>query len=108
MAYLPNRENPILSKQHNDRNEESRIVRTLIKMKCLHEEPCAHSTTQKESLWFCNQNPNCNFVCSVDDSYLFEKAIMAGRSTKQPHPCCEKHSKLRKMHVHVVKDFNET
>ena len=71
----------------------------LVKMKCLHAEPCAHSTTQKEPFWFCNQNPCCNFFCSDDESYLYEKAAAAWKSTKQTHPRCEKHGKLAKMRV---------
>ena len=62
-------------------------------MKCLHGELCAQSTTQNGSFWFCNQSPSCNFFCSKDKSYTYEK------STKQPHPRCEKHGKLAKMHV---------
>ena len=71
----------------------------LIKMKCLHGELCAQSTTQNGSFWFCNQNPSCNFFCSKDESYTYEKAAAAWKSTKQPHPCCEKHGKLVKMRV---------
>ena len=37
------------------------------------------------------------------ESYLFEKAQAAWKSTKQPHPRCEKHEKLAKMRV--VKDL---
>ena len=62
-------------------------------MKCLHGELCAQSTTQNRSFWFCNQSLSCNFFCSKDESYTYEK------STKQPHPRCEKHGKLAKMHV---------
>ena len=51
------------------------------------------------SFWFCNQNPSCNFFCSDDESYTYEKAAAVWKSTKQPHPCCEKHGKLAKMHV---------
>ena len=68
-------------------------------MKCLHGEPCAQSTTQNGSFWFCNQNPSCNFFCSKDESYTSEKAAAIWKSTKQPHIRCEKHSKLAKMHV---------
>ena len=68
-------------------------------MKCLHGEPCAQSTTEKESFWFCNQNPSCNLICSEDESYLYEKAIAAWKSAKQPHLRCEKHGKLAKMRV---------
>ena len=68
-------------------------------MKCLHREPCAHSTTQNGSFWFCNQYPSCNFFCSDDESYLYEKATAAWKSTKQPHPRCKKHGKLAKIRV---------
>ena len=43
---------------------------------------------------FCNQNPSCNFICSEDESYLYEKAIGAWKSTKQAQPRCKKHNKL--------------
>ena len=60
---------------------------------------CAQSTTEKGSFWFCNQNPSCNLICSKDEGYLYEKATAAWKSTKQPHPSCEKHGKLAKMRV---------
>ena len=72
-------------------------------MKCLHGEPCAQSTTQKGTFWYCNQPQNCNFLCSEDESYLYEKAITAWKCTEQPQPRCEKHNKLAKMRV--VKDL---
>ena len=72
-------------------------------MKCLHGEPCAQSTTQKGTFWYCNQSKSCNFFCSEDESYLYEKAITAWKCTEQPQPRCEKHSKLTKMRV--VKDL---
>ena len=68
-------------------------------MKCLHGQPCAQSTTEKGSFWFCNQNPSCNLICSQDEGYLYEKAAAVWKSTKQSHPRCEKHGKLAKMHV---------
>ena len=67
--------------------------------KCLHGEPCAQSTTQNGSFWSCNQNPSCNFFCSKDESYTYEKAAAVWKSTKQSHPRCEKHGKLAKMRV---------
>ena len=73
------------------------------KMNCLHGQPAATSTTQNGSFWFCNQNPSCNFFCSDDEGYLFEKAIDAWKSTKQTHPKCTKHQKLAKMRI--VKDL---
>ena len=68
-------------------------------MKCLHGELCAQSTTQNGSFWFCNQSSSCNFFCSKDESYTYEKAAAVWKSAKQPHPRCEKHGKLAKMHV---------
>ena len=68
-------------------------------MKCLHGEPCAQSTTEKGSFWFCNQNPSCNLICSDDESYTYEKAAAVWKSTKQPQPRCEKHGKLAKMRI---------
>ena len=68
-------------------------------MKCLHGELCAQSTTQNGSFLFCIQSPSCNFFCSKDESYTYEKAAAVWKSTKQPHPRCEKHGKLAKMHV---------
>ena len=75
------------------------VKHTAARMKCLHGEPCAHSTAQKGSFWSCNQNPSCYFLCSNDESYLYEKAAAAWKYKKQPHPRCEKHGKLAKMHV---------
>ncbi len=72
-------------------------------MKCLHGLPAAQSSTQNGSFWFCNQNPSCNFFCSEEESYLYEKAIEAWNSTGQSHPKCTKHHKLAKMRV--VKDL---
>ena len=62
-------------------------------------ELCAQSTMQNGSFWFCNQSPSCNFFCSKDEDYTYEKAAAVWKSTKQPHPRCEKHGKLAKMHV---------
>ena len=72
-------------------------------MKCLHGEPCAQSTTKKGTFLFCSQNPSCNLLCSEDESYTYEKAIGAWKSTKQPQPRCEKHGKLEK--IRVVKNL---
>ena len=61
-------------------------------MKCLHGEPCAQSTTEKGTFWFCNQNPSCNLICL--EIY------------KEPQPHCEKHGKLAK--IRVVKNLLKT
>ena len=69
-------------------------------MKCLHREPCAQSTTEKGSFWFCNQNPSCNLICSKDEGYLYEKATAAWKSTKTISSSLrKKHGKLAKMRV---------
>ena len=72
-------------------------------MKCLHGELRAQSTTQNGSFWFCNQNPSCDLICSEDESYTYEKAIGAWKSTKDPQPRCEKHGKPAK--IRVVKNL---
>ena len=66
-------------------------------MKCLHGQPAV----QKGSFWFCNQSyeTSCHFFCSVDEAYLFEKAIAAWKSTNQSHPRCCGHRKLAQMCV---------
>ena len=50
-----------------------------------------------------DQSPSCNFFCSKDESYTYEKAAAVWKSTKQPHPRCEKHGKLAK--IRVVKNL---
>ena len=53
----------------------------------------------KRILLVLQSNPSCNFFCSKDESYRYEKATAVWKSTKQPQPRCEKHGKLAKMHV---------
>ena len=75
-------------------------------MKCLHGEPCAHSTTENGSFWFCNQARSCNFFCSFgpeNEAKLFEKAIAAWKATNTTQPICYEHGKFTKMCV--VKDL---
>lgn len=72
-------------------------------MRCLHGEPASCSTTKNGSFWFCGQSPSCNFFCSEDEGYLFEKAILTWRATKQLQPQCDEHHKPAKMRV--VKDI---
>ena len=57
-------------------------------MLCLHGKEAKSSTTKNGNFWFCAQNPKCQFVCSEDDSYLYEKAIQAFLSTNQALPRC--------------------
>ncbi len=68
-------------------------------MKCLPGQPAGTSTTQYGSFWFCSQNPSCNFFCSEDEGYLFEKAINTCNSTQQSCPECDEHCKLAKMRI---------
>ena len=90
-------------------DEKNPIIQCIVlrgegdKMNCLHGHPAGNSTTQNGSFWLCNQSPSCNFFCTEDEGFLFEKAIAAWRSTKQPHPRCDKHGRLAKMRV--VKDL---
>ena len=68
-------------------------------MECLHGKPAANSTTSNGSFWFCGQNPSCNFFCTEDEGYMYEKTITAWRCREQPHPRCDGHHKLAKMCV---------
>jgi hypothetical protein len=72
-------------------------------MNCLYGKPAAYSTARNGSFWFCGQNPSCNFFCTEDDGYLYEKAITTWRSMNRPHPQCGGHHKLAEMCV--VKDL---
>ena len=54
------------------------VKHTTARMKCLHGEPCAHSTTQKGSFWFCNQNPNCYFLCPRTKATHMKKPLLFG------------------------------
>ena len=71
-------------------------------MQCLHKLPAGTSETENGLFWFCKQNPTCHFICSEDEGFLFENAIIAYHKTGQPQPkCCgENLAKLR-----VVKDM---
>ncbi len=73
-----------------------------VTMQCLHKLPAGTSETENRLFWFCNQNPTCHFICSEDEGYLFENAIIAYHKTGQPQPkCCGNNlAKLR-----VVKDM---
>lgn len=46
-----------------------------------------------------DQNPSCNFFCTEDEGYMYEKAVTAWRCTEQHHPRCDGHHKLAKMCV---------
>ena len=77
-------------------------------MKCLHGEPCADTTTDNGSFWFCNQARSCNFFCSFapeNEAALFEKAITAWKATNTTQPICEEHGKLTKMCLVIVSNY---
>ena len=68
--------------------------------KCLHAEPCANQQRKTDLSGSAIKTlPSCNFFCSKDETYTYEKAPGVWKSTKQPHPRCKKHGKLAKMHV---------
>ena len=71
----------------------SRIPATSLKSAIASETHCKLKSNVR------SQNPSCNLICSKDESYLYEKATAAWKSTKQSHPRCEKHGKLAKMRV---------
>ena len=71
-------------------------------MECLHGKPASFSTTTKGTFWFCGQTPSSNYFCPGDDSYQFEKAIAAWRSTGESQPRFHGHDKLVRMRI--VKD----
>ena len=56
-------------------------------MLCLHGKPAVTSTKENGTFWSCAESPRC-FVCSEEESPLYEKAINAFLSTKQERPKC--------------------
>ena len=66
-------------------------------IKCLHKNLLLAPRQKKGSFWFSGQNQTCNFFCSENDGYLYEKAIAAWRSMNQPHPVCGGHNTRAKM-----------
>ena len=74
-------------------------------MECLHGKPASSSTTKKGSFWFCGQKPSCEFICTEDEGYTFEKAITAWRKTNVKQPVCETHRRPAKFRV--VKDLQK-
>ena len=65
-------------------------------MKYLHGKEALASTTENGNFWICAQYPKCQFICSEDDGYLYDKAIQAFLATNQVLPkCC------------VLKDSND-
>ncbi len=73
-------------------------------MQCLHGLPAGTKETLNRSLWFCNQKPTCNFICSEDEKYLYEMGIIAFEKTKQPQPECCKNNLAR---LRMVKDITK-
>ena len=40
------------------------------------------------TFWFCNQYPKCQFVCTEEESYLYERAIHAFLAVNHVLPQC--------------------
>ena len=57
-------------------------------MICLHGEPVGTSTTENGTFWFCKQPSSCHFLCSEDQTLLYDKAVKEFLATKQPRPVC--------------------
>ena len=57
-------------------------------MLCLHGKEATSSTTENGNFWFCNQYPKCRFVCSEEESYLYERAMQAFLAVNQVPPRC--------------------
>ena len=74
-------------------------------MQCLHGKEAASLANENGNFWFCAQNPKCQFICSEDDSYLYEKAIQAFLSANQALPRCCVLKDFAKFNV--VKDPNK-
>ena len=58
-------------------------------MECLHGKPASSSTTKKGSFWFCGEKPSCEFICTEDEGYAFQKAITAWKNTNVKQPVCK-------------------
>ena len=58
------------------------------KMHCLRGKEAVASTTENGNFWICGQYPKCQFICSEDDGYLYDKAIQAFLATNQVLPKC--------------------
>ena len=66
-------------------------------MQCLHGKEAVLSSTKNGTFWICNQYPECQFVCSEEDGYLYERAMQAFLAVNQVLPqCC------------VLEDLNDT
>ena len=57
-------------------------------MLCLHGKEAASSTTGNGTFWFCNQYPKCQFICTEEESYLYERAIHAFLAVNHVLPRC--------------------
>ena len=68
-------------------------------MECLHGKPTSCSTTKNGSFWFCGQNPSCGFICTEDESYVFQRGLEAWRNTNVKQPTCESHQQPARFRV---------
>ena len=56
-------------------------------MLCLHGKPAVTSTAENGTFWSCGEPSSC-FVCSEEETHLYDKAIKAFLATKQDRPMC--------------------
>ena len=69
-------------------NKNTLSLKIHFKMQCLHSKEAASTTTEKGHFWFCAQNPKCQFICSEEDGYLYDRAIQAFLAVNQVLPKC--------------------
>ena len=65
-------------------------------MLCLHGKEATKSTTENGTFWFCNQPKKCHFLCSDEQTYIYDAAIKEFLATKQSVPkCCSGEAKIK-------------
>ena len=57
-------------------------------MLCLHGKEAVGTATQNGNFWICGQNPKCEFICTEEDGFLYEKGIQAFLAVNQILPKC--------------------
>ena len=72
---------------HCIKNTGVRKFLSFAKMLCLHGKPAVTSTTENGTFWSCGEPSSC-FVCSGEETHLYDKAIKAFLATKQDRPRC--------------------
>ena len=71
-------------------------ILSFAKMLCLHGKEATKSTTENGTFWFCNQPEKCHFLCSDEQTYIYDAAIKKFLATKQSVPkCCSGEAKMK-------------